>query len=130
VLSAGTTAAIAATTIIAPSNPAEKNVIRSQPQRNWGEADFCTEPKTKTGKPHGYHMDDRLGRIGKNGSRMRREIDRGLTDQHCQTNNQGKTHSKMRIAQLPLVSPCCGPNRGLCRQALYLDQEASLASGT
>src|ERR1035438_428024 len=48
-------------------------------------------------------MDDGLGCVGKNGSGVRQEIHCGLTDQHCQPNNQGKTHGEMRIAQILLV---------------------------
>ena len=72
--------------------------------------------RLKVAKPTAITWSDRLGRVGKNGSRMRHEIGCGLTDQHCQAKNQGKTHGEARIAQLPFVSPGCGASRGSLRQ--------------
>lgn len=48
-------------------------------------------------------MDDRLGRIRKNCSRMRHEIRRGLPDQHDQAKQEGETDGEASIAELPIV---------------------------
>jgi hypothetical protein len=64
-------------------------------------------------------VDDRLGRIGKNGTRMRHEIGGSFSDQDRQTENQGETHGKALIEQLLFVSPRCEAGGGLRGHALY-----------
>src|SRR5271167_2478755 len=80
---------------------------------------FGAELKTKSGKPHGDYVDDRFGRVGKNGSRMRHEKGCSFAEQHGQAKDQGETHGEARISKLRFVSPVRGVDCGLAWHARY-----------